>query len=164
MRDDAGHEDLCVEMKNVTEAKAAAYAARAAEGKKPFFSRTAAQKQSEVIARDYGLGNSATSNPLYRLFWYWNSRGIYSLHQCATPDLLHAILKGIIEKTVTWSLITIHLVKGMDIYKDKYRGNMTLLDDRSRFFKVLGWSINMRYVAYLACIGCWLPSSFCLVD
>ena len=166
MRDDAQHEDLCVDMKNVTEAKAAVYAARAAEGKKPLFTRTAEQKKSEALARDYGLGNSATSNPLYRLFWYWNSRGIYSLHQCATPDMLHAILKGIVEKTVTWSLIIIHVVKGMDVYKEKYRGNMTLLDDRSRFFKVLGWSISMRFVANLACIDCFLHQhiSFCLLD
>jgi hypothetical protein len=146
MRDDAKLEDLCTQVQEVTEAKAASYAARAAASQKPIFMRSAAQQDIETKARDCGVGTSASSNPLYRLFWYWNSRGIYSLHRSATPDLLHAILKGIIEKTVTWALMIITSIKGMDVYKDAYKGNMTLLDDRSRFFKVMGWSMNLRYV------------------
>jgi len=146
MRDDAKLEDLCIQVQEVTEAKATSYAARAAASQKPIFIRSAAQQDIETKARDCGVGTSASSNPLYRLFWYWNSRGIYSLHRSATPDLLHAILKGIIEKTVTWALMIITSIKGMDVYKDAYKGNMTLLDDRSRFFKVMGWSMNLRYV------------------
>ena len=146
MRDDALHEDLCAHVQEVTQAKAASYATRAAASLKPLFMRSAAQLDIETKARDCGVGTSASYNPLYQLFWYWNSRGIYSLHRSATPDLLHAILKGIIEKTVTWALMTILLIQGMDVYKGAYKGNMTLLDDRSRFFKVMGWSMNLRCV------------------
>jgi len=76
---------------------------------------------------------NAGTNPLYRLFYYLNAKGITSFHQSLYPDRLHVILKGIVEKTISWTLSILHDV--MDLVPG-YKDNMRKLDTRISAFPV----------------------------
>jgi len=66
---------------------------------------------------------------MYELFYYANCRGIgRGLHGSCWPDMLHVVLKGIVEKTLAWSLAIvygIHRLAGK-----RWITGMALLDDR----------------------------------
>lgn len=90
---------------------------------------------TEKMIRDKAnsLCVNAGTNPLYRLFYYFNSKNITSFHQSLYPDRLHVILKGIVEKTISWTLSILHdvmhLVPG-------YKDSMRKLDSRISEFPV----------------------------
>ena len=90
---------------------------------------------NEKLIREHcnSLCVNAGTNPLYRLFYYFNSKRITSFHQSLYPDRLHVILKGIVEKTISWTLSILHDVKDLI---PGYRDNMRNLDSRISAFPV----------------------------
>ena len=72
---------------------------------------------------------SAGDNSMYELFYYANCRSIgRGLHGSCWPDMLHVVLKGIVEKTLAWSLAIvygIHRLAG-----DEWETGMAVLDAR----------------------------------
>ena len=76
------------------------------------------------------LANYSTrsgQNPLYQLFSELNERGILSLHKAVNPDRLHVIYKGIIEKTIAW---TLSIVSNLSFFMKGREGCLDLLDSR----------------------------------
>lgn len=77
------------------------------------------EAQKAVEDRMKTLSLKAGRNPLYRLFYYFNAKNITSLHRSLYPDRLHVILKGIVEKTIAWTLSIVHNLGYIDgDYKD----------------------------------------------
>ena len=76
------------------------------------------------------LANYSTrsgQNPLYQLFSELNEEGILSLHKAVNPDRLHVIYKGIIEKTIAW---TLSIVTNLSFFMKGREGYLDLLDSR----------------------------------
>ena len=93
------------------------------------------EKQWLILGQKYGVVEGY--NPLYKMFSYWRGRGITSLHRSVSPDYLHVIQKGLIEKTISWTLMILLSVrqisqKAKDVYN--FTHNMSLLDDRIKTF------------------------------
>jgi len=89
----------------------------------------------------------AGESKLYRLFYHFNSVGISSLHTSVFPDMLHVVLKGIIEKTLAGVLLVVNTSQKL-FDKKSYGNAMGLLDFRtSRMAPVhnLDW---MRWVSF----------------
>ena len=63
-------------------------------------------------------------------------RGITSLHRSVYPDYLHVIEKGLIEKTISWTLMIITAVQSMSNKSDAiyYGDNFAVLDARIATF------------------------------
>ena len=85
--------------------------------------------KSELEQKCYDLSIDAGDNALYELFYYANCRGIGGgLHGACWPDILHVVLKGIIEKNLSWSLAMVyglHRIIGED-----WMDGMATLDNR----------------------------------
>jgi hypothetical protein len=83
----------------------------------------------ELEQKCYDLSIDAGENALYVLFYYANCRGIGGgLHGACWPDILHVVLKGIVEKNLSWSLA---LIYGLPrIIGDAWLDSMATLDDR----------------------------------
>ena len=73
-------------------------------------------------------------NPLYRLFYYFNGIGISGFHQSLHPDRLHVILKGIVEKTIAWTLSIVYSIMTMSGKNGAYSESMGTLDARIKAF------------------------------
>lgn len=71
-------------------------------------------------------------NPLYRLFYYFNGKGITSFHRSLYPDRLHVIFKGIVEKTIAWTLAIVYDV--MKLFPAQYARSMSIIDERTSAF------------------------------
>ena len=92
--------------------------------------------------KNYGL--KWGGNPCYSLFYYWNYRGLFGLHQSVYPDWLHTVLKGMVEKVLSWVLIIMHVFKNVTVnrFQSKVRAgnqapwsdNMAILDYRIQHF------------------------------
>jgi len=82
-----------------------------------------------ILRKAADLCVTGGDNAMYELFYYANCRGIgRGLHGSCWPDMLHVVLKGIVEKTLAWSLAIvygIHRLAGK-----RWITGMALLDDR----------------------------------
>ena len=90
----------------------------------------------------------AGDSKLYELFYEFNSLGIQGLHSSVMPDMLHVVLKGIIEKTVAGALLAVN--SSLRLFRNERSGDnaMGLFDFRtSRMASVhnLDW---MRWVSF----------------
>ena len=102
----------------------------------------AAQNQRHIMTEDQkaletkfkSLDLTQGRNPLYRLFYYFNGKGIAGFHQSLYPDRLHVILKGIVEKTISWSLSIVYNIMQMDGKASEYNQSMNKLDKRIAAF------------------------------
>ena len=85
-------------------------------------------------AKKYGV--TAGYNPLYKFYTYWRGRGITSLHRSVVPDYLHVIEKGLVEKTISWTLMIISAVQSLSHKTDtiKYDNSFAVLDARISTF------------------------------
>ena len=83
----------------------------------------------ELEEKCYSVSIDAGDNALYELFYYANCRGIgRGLHGACWPDILHVVLKGIVEKNLSWSLA---LVYGLPrIIGEDWTDSMATLNDR----------------------------------
>ena len=88
-------------------------------------------EQKAVEARMKTLSLKPGRNPLYKLFYYFNAKNITSLHRSLHPDRLHVILKGIVEKTIAWTLSIVHNLGYIDA---AYKDSMKKLDKRVSTF------------------------------
>ena len=91
-------------------------------------------KEFLKLGKHFGLIEGR--NCLYKFFSYWRGRGISSLHQAIPPDFLHVIEKGLLEKTIQWSLMVIALVEEISRKHrlDNYTEANSLLDARISSF------------------------------
>ena len=97
---------------------------------------TMTEDQTALESKFNTLGLKPGKNPLYRLFYYFNGKGISGLHQSLHPDRLHVILKGIVEKTIAWSLSIVYNIMRMDGKASHYRESMRKLDQRVSSFPI----------------------------
>ena len=89
------------------------------------------EAQEKVESRIATLSLRGGRNPLYRLYYYFNAKKITSLHRSLHPDRLHVILKGIVEKTIAWTLSIVHNLGYID---PEYKDSMKKLDRRVSTF------------------------------
>ena len=89
------------------------------------------EEQEKVEDRLEVLSLTAGRNPLYRLFYYFNAKNITSFHRSLHPDRLHVILKGIVEKTIAWTLSIVH---NLGLVDKTYKKSMKELDTRVAAF------------------------------
>jgi hypothetical protein len=89
------------------------------------------EEQKKVEDRLEVLALTAGRNPLYRLFYYFNAKNITSFHRSLHPDRLHVILKGIVEKTIAW---TLSIVYNLGLVDKTYKDSMKTLDRRVSAF------------------------------
>ena len=94
------------------------------------------------------LGIREGDNPVYELFYYWNQRSSFGLHNSVPPDTLHVIYKGVVENVIAWSLQIIHRVAHLDSVQ--YSNNLGLLDLRIMYFPDinLGDQFSIRFVRF----------------
>lgn len=83
------------------------------------------EENTETELANYSMRSG--ENPLYPLFSELNERGILSLHKAVNPDRLHVIYKGIIEKTIAW---TLSIVSNLSYFMKDRKFSMQLLDSR----------------------------------
>ena len=93
-------------------------------------------EDQEWIKESQKFGVTAGTNPLYKFFTYWRGRGITSLHRSVYPDYLHVIEKGLIEKTISWTLMIITAVQSLTTKTDtvSYDNSFAVLDARMSTF------------------------------
>ena len=93
-------------------------------------------EDQEWINEAKRFGVTAGTNPLYKFFTYWRGRGITSLHRSVYPDYLHVIEKGLIEKTISWTLMIITAVQSLSSKSDtiNYDNSFAVLDARIATF------------------------------
>ena len=89
------------------------------------------EAQEQVESRIATLLLRGGRNPLYRLYYYFNAKNITSFHRSLHPDRLHVILKGIVEKTIAWTLSIVHNLGYID---PAYKDSMKRLDRRVSTF------------------------------
>jgi hypothetical protein len=99
----------------------------AAEGRRYRFD----EAQRTVVDRLESLSLVGGRNPLYKLFYYFNAKKITSFHRSLYPDRLHVILKGIVEKTIAWTLSIVH---NLGIIDAAYKDSIKILDKRISTF------------------------------
>ena len=99
--------------------------------------------QQAVLDRLETLSLTGGRNPLYRLFYYFNAKNITSFHRSLHPDRLHVILKGIVEKTIAWSMSIVH---NLGIIDKTYKDSMKTLDKRVSTFP------DFQTYAFFRCI------------
>jgi len=111
------------------------------DGTRKRYERSEEDRRTERLGKDHGI--VASEGHLYELFYGLNSFGIWGLHNAALADKLHVILKGIVEKTLTWSLLVVNAVEKL-FDRTKYGSSMSCLDARASCmtpvaFKWLRW-------------------------
>jgi len=96
-------------------------------GMRKRYVKTGADILTEQAAIKFSL--DAGDNRLYELFYYANIRGIGNgFHGSCWPDMLHVVLKGIVEKNLSFSLA---LVFGMHkMIGEEFSDGMSRLDQR----------------------------------
>jgi hypothetical protein len=84
----------------------------------------------EAQALKYSI--DAGDNRLYELFYYANIRGIGTgFHGSCWPDMLHVVLKGIVEKNLSFSLA---LIFGMHrLIGEDFSDGMAIMDNRVQY-------------------------------
>lgn len=95
-------------------------------GKKKRFMPTDSDKA--LIERGKSFCIVAGDNPVYELFYSLNILGIAGMHSSASPDLLHVVLKGIVEKTLGNTLILILGIQ--NLFNESHFNAMAILDQR----------------------------------
>ena len=106
---------------------------------------TVAEMNVLIDLKNYGLASG--ENPLYNLFseLNGNGKGILSLHKAVHPDRLHVVLKGIIEKTISW---TLSIISNMRSFLKSRPNSMELLDSRVIAFPYIQAYEFCRYVKH----------------
>jgi hypothetical protein len=102
---------------------------------------TVEEKNALTKMRNYCL--TAGANPLYRLFSEFNSKGILGLHKAAHPDRFRVVFKGIVEKTIAW---TLSIISNMRYFLKEYSNSMEILDNRVISFPYVQAYEFCRYV------------------
>jgi len=130
VRSDAIHEVLTFEASELDGRIVDAYMEKSRAGAWPgarSYQKNDADKA--ILRKTADFCVSAGDNPMYELFYYANCRSIgRGLHGSCWPDMLHVVLKGIVEKTLAWSLAIvygIHRLAG-----DEWETGMAVLDAR----------------------------------
>ena len=98
--------------------------------------------EKDLVSNMKNYGLKWGSNPCYSLFYYWNYRGLFGMHQSVFPDWLHTVLKGMVEKVLSWVLIILHVFKNVIVKKYStnrhlcapWKDNMSTLDYRIQHF------------------------------
>jgi hypothetical protein len=102
-------------------------------------------KMSQLMCIDAG------DNSLYELFYYANCRKIgRGLHGSCWPDILHVVLKGIVEKNLSWTLAIVygfHRIGG-----EQWQDSMAVLDARVENFAVVPNFEGIRLYSFPDCL------------
>ena len=108
-RNDGEHEALAFKLAEVDARIVAADVKRFGEKVEGAKRYTKTANDRELEAKCYRVSIDAGDNALYELFYYANCRGIgRGLHGACWPDILHVVLKGIVEKNLSWSLALVY--------------------------------------------------------
>lgn len=122
-RDDVTHERLVSSMERVT--------MREIESKTRRRNYKFSPRESNLSATLLNYSLSSGRNPLYALFSELNEKSILSFHKAVNPDRLHVVYKGIVEKTIAW---TLSIVNNMPYFLPHRDRAMELIDTRVRGF------------------------------
>jgi len=108
-RNDGEHEALAFKLAEVDARIVAADVKRFGDNVPGTKRYTKTADDRELEAKCYRVSIDAGDNTLYELFYYANCRGIgQGLHGACWPDILHVVLKGIVEKNLSWSLALVY--------------------------------------------------------
>ena len=88
---------------------------------------------------------SAGNSKLYELFYQFNSVGIQGLHSSVLPDMLHVVLKGIIEKTLAGVLLVVNSCSRLFNNTGNIMGLLDFRTSRMAAVHNLDW---MRWVSF----------------
>jgi hypothetical protein len=98
-----------------------------------------------VLKKASDLCIDAGDNALYELFYYANCRRIgRGLHGSCWPDILHVVLKGIVEKNLSMSLAIVYGLPRV-MASESWSDSMSILDDRTANIPFL---VNLGGVRY----------------
>jgi hypothetical protein len=99
-------------------------------GSRKRYKKTDSDCLVEAQALKYSI--DAGDNRLYELFYYANIRGIGTgFHGSCWPDMLHVVLKGIVEKNLSFSLA---LIFGMHrLIGEDFSDGMAIMDNRVQY-------------------------------
>ena len=133
-RRDDEHESLTFQLSEADARVVNGYIKKATGEEPKAYSNT--EWDRELNRRSQDLCIDAGDNSLYELFYYANCRKIgRGLHGSCWPDILHVVLKGIVEKNLSWSLAIIYgLHRVMGSEGDHYFDAMAILDSRIEIF------------------------------
>ena len=160
-RTDDVHEALVYEASELDGRIVDAYMARdhpdAPAGAKAY-QKTSADMVVQQKAGDLCI--DAGDNALYELFYYANCRQIgKGLHGSCWPDILHVVLKGIVEKNLSMSLAIVYglpRVMGDESWSD----SMSILDDRTANIPLIVNLDGVRYRDILYHMYCCILLSY----
>ena len=122
---DAFHENLSYERLQVDKRYLSGGGSRETGGRKTYQGKPA---DFAVIKDATTYSIAGGDNRVYELFYGLNCLGLGGMHAACWPDILHVVLKGIVEKTLSHILILVQAIEKH--FPESHGSAMSLLDQR----------------------------------